>query len=127
MQVGCDKESLLSLSVYREPTVLSYVWPASCLPSLSVSVSWFCSFVSHLFTLLAFFPLALLWQLYRFSSTNYTARCRSACGPEMCRTNSSVSMQPCSLDCCHSPLCLRLNASSYGNCPQVPAHLRVRG
>ncbi|XP_069731489.1 uncharacterized protein [Phaenicophaeus curvirostris] len=56
-------------------------------------------------------------ELYRFSSTNYTTRCSGACGTEMCRTNSSVSTQHCVLDCCKSPLCLQLNASSYGDLP----------
>lgn len=42
------------------------------------------------------------------------------CSTEMCRTNSTVTMQQCVLDCCDSPLCLQLNASSYGNCPQGP-------
>ncbi|XP_025941837.1 uncharacterized protein LOC112975670 isoform X2 [Apteryx rowi] len=56
-------------------------------------------------------------ELYRFSSTNYTARCSSDCSTENCRTNSSVSMQQCALDCCDSPLCLQLNASFYGDLP----------
>ncbi|KAM6043702.1 uncharacterized protein LJ206_019045 isoform 2-T2 [Theristicus caerulescens] len=60
-------------------------------------------------------------ELYRFSSTNYTARCSSACGTEMCRTNSSTSTQQCALDCCGSPLCLQLNASSYGDLPPATA------
>ncbi|XP_050571211.1 uncharacterized protein LOC126913560 [Cygnus atratus] len=56
-------------------------------------------------------------ELYRFSSTNYTARCSSACGAEPCGTNSSVSLQQCALECCDTPLCLQLNASSYGDLP----------
>ncbi|XP_074418868.1 uncharacterized protein LOC141733034 isoform X2 [Larus michahellis] len=60
-------------------------------------------------------------ELYRFSSTNYTARCSSACGAEMCRTNGSVSRQQCALDCCDSRLCLQLNASSYGDLPPTTA------
>ncbi|XP_062476816.1 uncharacterized protein LOC134164734 [Pezoporus occidentalis] len=56
-------------------------------------------------------------ELYRFSSTNYTARCSSACGSGMCRANSSVSTPECALDCCNSSLCLQLNASSYGDLP----------
>nr|XP_038023300.1 uncharacterized protein LOC119713648 [Anas platyrhynchos] len=66
-------------------------------------------------------------ELYRFSSTNYMARCSSACGAEPCRTNSSVSMQQCALECCNTPLCLQLNASSYGNCPRGSPGLGVRG
>lgn len=31
-----------------------------------------------------------------------------------------MSTQRCALDCCDSPLCLQLNASSYGNGPQGP-------
>lgn len=81
----------------------------------------------HTSSVFFFFPLALLLQLYRFSSTNYTARCSSACGAEPCRTNSSVSMQQCALECCNTPLCLQLNASSYGNCPRGSPGLGVRG
>ncbi|XP_071624077.1 uncharacterized protein [Heliangelus exortis] len=56
-------------------------------------------------------------QLYRFSSTNYSAGCSSTCSLELCRANSSVSTQHCTLDCCSSSLCLQLNASSYGDLP----------
>ncbi|XP_065554074.1 uncharacterized protein LOC136023503 [Lathamus discolor] len=62
-------------------------------------------------------------ELYRFSSTNYTARCSSACGSRMCRTNSSVSTRECALDCCNSSLCLQLNASSYGDLPPATTPL----
>lgn len=108
---GCDHASpfsFISAAIYQVP----------------LTPSWW-----HLFTLLAFFffPLALLLQLYRFSSTNYMARCSSACGAEPCRTNSSVSMQQCALECCNTPLCLQLNASSYGNCPRGSPGLGVRG
>ncbi|XP_033375537.1 mucin-5AC-like [Parus major] len=53
-------------------------------------------------------------ELYRFSSTNYTARCSGGCSVEPCSTNSSVSRQQCALECCAGPLCLQLNASAYG-------------
>ncbi|KAM6335135.1 uncharacterized protein FN964_013473 [Alca torda] len=39
----------------------------------------------------------------------------------MCGTNGSVSRQRCALDCCDSRLCLRLNASSYGDLPPTTA------
>lgn len=91
---------------------MTLLFPLPLCGSLSVT---FAPSQRHLFTLL---PLALLLQLYRFSSTNYTARCSSACGSGMCRTNSSVSTRECALDCCNSSLCLQLNASSYGKCPQ---------
>lgn len=109
---GCDHAS-----------PFSFISAATC--QVPFTPSWW-----HLFTLLAFFfffPLALLLQLYRFSSTNYTARCSSVCGAEPCRTNSSVSMQQCALECCNTPLCLQLNASSYGNCPRGSPGLGVRG
>ncbi|XP_074411515.1 uncharacterized protein LOC113459935 [Zonotrichia albicollis] len=52
-------------------------------------------------------------QLYRFSSTNYTAGCSRGCSMEPCSTNSS--RQPCALECCAGPLCLQLNATAYGD------------
>ncbi|XP_071655120.1 uncharacterized protein [Patagioenas fasciata] len=62
-------------------------------------------------------------ELYRFSSTNYTARCSSACGAEMCSANGTA--QRCALDCCGSALCLRLNASAYGDLPPATAPPRT--
>ncbi|XP_056365073.1 mucin-5AC-like [Oenanthe melanoleuca] len=56
-------------------------------------------------------------ELYRFSSTNYTARCARGCGAEPCRSNGSVSRQQCALECCAGPLCLQLNATAYGDLP----------
>ncbi|XP_021230938.1 uncharacterized protein PB18E9.04c-like isoform X1 [Numida meleagris] len=56
-------------------------------------------------------------ELYRFSSTNYTARCSSVCSTELCRTNGSVTPQQCTMECCNTSLCLQLNASSYGDLP----------
>ncbi|XP_068015018.1 uncharacterized protein [Melanerpes formicivorus] len=56
-------------------------------------------------------------ELYRFSSVNYTARCSSRCSEELCSSNSSRSGQHCALDCCATRLCLRLNASAYGDLP----------
>ncbi|XP_066191568.1 uncharacterized protein [Sylvia atricapilla] len=55
-------------------------------------------------------------ELYRFSSTNYTARCSSGC-MEPCSTNGSLSRQQCALECCAGPLCLQLNATAYGDLP----------
>ncbi|XP_042689786.1 serine-rich adhesin for platelets-like [Centrocercus urophasianus] len=60
-----------------------------------------------------------LCELYRFSSTNYTARCSSVCRAEPCRTNGSMALQQCTVECCNTSLCLQLNASSYGNCSVV--------
>ncbi|XP_027742476.1 uncharacterized protein LOC114058871 [Empidonax traillii] len=60
-------------------------------------------------------------ELYRFSSTNYTARCSSRCGVGLCRTNSSESRQQCALECCATTLCLQLNASAYGDLPPTTA------
>ncbi|XP_053820246.1 mucin-5AC-like [Vidua chalybeata] len=54
-------------------------------------------------------------ELYRFSSTNYMARCSSGCSAEPCSTNGS--RQQCALECCAGPLCLQLNASAYGDLP----------
>ncbi|XP_046759666.1 putative GPI-anchored protein pfl2 isoform X2 [Gallus gallus] len=56
-------------------------------------------------------------ELYRFSSMNYTARCSSVCSAELCRTNGSVTLQQCTMECCNTSLCLQLNASSYGDLP----------
>ncbi|XP_052554502.1 pneumococcal serine-rich repeat protein-like isoform X2 [Tympanuchus pallidicinctus] len=58
-----------------------------------------------------------LCELYRFSSTNYTARCSSVCRAELCRTNGSMALQQCTVECCNTSLCLQLNASSYGDLP----------
>ncbi|XP_015739139.1 uncharacterized protein LOC107324007 [Coturnix japonica] len=58
-------------------------------------------------------------ELYRFSSTNYTARCSSTCSAELCRTNGSVTLQQCTMECCNTSLCLQLNASSYGDLPST--------
>ncbi|XP_042741070.1 uncharacterized protein LOC122187546 isoform X2 [Lagopus leucura] len=58
-----------------------------------------------------------LCELYRFSSTNYTARCSSVCRAEPCRTNGSMALQQCTVECCNTSLCLQLNASSYGDLP----------
>ncbi|XP_067389867.1 mucin-5AC-like [Emydura macquarii macquarii] len=62
-------------------------------------------------------------ELYRLTSTNYTAKCSSACGngsdPEMCVTNGSVSMSNCTMECCNSSLCLQLNATAYGDWPHT--------
>ncbi|KAM4884954.1 uncharacterized protein FYW23_012611 [Sylvia borin] len=55
-------------------------------------------------------------ELYRFSMTNYTARCSSGC-MEPCSTNGSLSRQQCALECCAGPLCLQLNATAYGDLP----------
>ncbi|XP_071309629.1 mucin-22-like [Agelaius tricolor] len=52
-------------------------------------------------------------QLYRFSSTNYTAGCSRGCSAEPCSTTSS--RQQCALECCAGPLCLQLNATAYGD------------
>ncbi|XP_077045692.1 uncharacterized protein LOC143695601 [Agelaius phoeniceus] len=52
-------------------------------------------------------------QLYRFSSTNYTAGCSRECSAEPCSTTSS--RQQCALECCAGPLCLQLNATAYGD------------
>ncbi|XP_061453594.1 uncharacterized protein LOC133370789 [Rhineura floridana] len=59
-------------------------------------------------------------ELYRLNSTSYTARCSSECGSpnstEPCLVNgSSVGTSLCTMDCCSSPNCLRLNASAYGD------------
>lgn len=89
---------------------------------LSHSVHYFCSSVMASLRTSSgflFFPLALLLQLYRFSSMNYTARCSSVCSAELCRTNGSVTLQQCTMECCNTSLCLQLNASSYGNCSMV--------
>ncbi|XP_053124615.1 uncharacterized protein LOC128333299 [Hemicordylus capensis] len=61
-------------------------------------------------------------ELYRLNSTSYTARCSSECGianiTEMCMTNSSVRMMDlCTVECCSTPNCLRLNATAYGDLP----------
>ncbi|XP_063274830.1 mucin-2-like [Prinia subflava] len=56
-------------------------------------------------------------ELYRFSSTNYTARCSSGCSAQPCSANGSASRQQCTLECCTGPLCLQLNASAYGDLP----------
>ncbi|XP_040507690.1 putative GPI-anchored protein pfl2 isoform X1 [Gallus gallus] len=87
---------------------------------LSHSVHYFCSSVMASLRTSSgffFFPLALLLQLYRFSSMNYTARCSSVCSAELCRTNGSVTLQQCTMECCNTSLCLQLNASSYGDLP----------
>ncbi|XP_051626896.1 uncharacterized protein LOC127462377 isoform X2 [Manacus candei] len=64
-------------------------------------------------------------ELYRFSSTNYTAGCSSRCGVGLCRTNGSESRQQCALECCATPLCLQLNASTYGDLPPTTAPPRT--
>ncbi|XP_027524921.1 uncharacterized protein LOC113959848 [Corapipo altera] len=64
-------------------------------------------------------------ELYRFSSTNYTAGCSSRCGVGLCRTNGSESRQQCALECCATPLCLQLNASAYGDLPPTTAPPRT--
>ncbi|XP_075764915.1 uncharacterized protein LOC142819918 [Pelodiscus sinensis] len=60
-------------------------------------------------------------KLYRLTPTNYTAQCSSACGSgngtEMCMTNRTWSMNNCTMECCNSSLCLRLNATAYGDLP----------
>lgn len=90
----------------------------SHLPSLSESLSViFALLWQHFSTLILSFDCLL--QLYRFSSTNYTARCSSGCGAEPCRTNGSTSRQQCALECCAGPLCLQLNASAYGMGPAL--------
>ncbi|XP_032566213.1 uncharacterized protein LOC116798150 [Chiroxiphia lanceolata] len=64
-------------------------------------------------------------ELYRFSSTNYTAGCSSRCGVGLCRTNGSESRQQCALECCATPLCLQLNASAYGDLSPTTAPPRT--
>ncbi|XP_072774148.1 uncharacterized protein [Taeniopygia guttata] len=55
-------------------------------------------------------------ELYRFSSTNYTAGCSSGCSAEPCSAKGSRQQQ-CALECCAGPLCLQLNATAYGDLP----------
>nr|XP_041576648.1 mucin-5AC [Taeniopygia guttata] len=55
-------------------------------------------------------------ELYRFSSTNYSAGCSSGCSAEPCSAKGSRQQQ-CALECCAGPLCLQLNATAYGDLP----------
>ncbi|XP_068028898.1 uncharacterized protein [Anomalospiza imberbis] len=64
-------------------------------------------------------------ELYRFSSTNYTARCSSGCSAEPCSTKGS--RQQCALECCAGPLCLQLNASAYGMAQLCSAGQNLEG
>ncbi|XP_016852604.2 uncharacterized protein LOC103280538 isoform X1 [Anolis carolinensis] len=58
-------------------------------------------------------------ELIRVNSTSYAAGCSSECGngsaAVMCGANSRVSLEPCTMECCGAPNCLRLNATAYGD------------
>ncbi|XP_067316750.1 uncharacterized protein [Anolis sagrei] len=62
-------------------------------------------------------------ELLRVNSTSYAAGCSSECGngsaTPMCGANSSVSMEPCTMECCSTPNCLHLNATAYGDPPPI--------
>ncbi|XP_028936112.1 uncharacterized protein LOC103167129 [Ornithorhynchus anatinus] len=59
-------------------------------------------------------------ELYRFSPSNYSARCSGNCesnGTVQCPGSNGTAGQPapCTLECCPQPFCLKLNASAYGD------------
>uniref|UniRef100_A0ABM5ER34 Uncharacterized protein n=1 Tax=Pogona vitticeps TaxID=103695 RepID=A0ABM5ER34_9SAUR len=65
---------------------------------------------------------ATLCELFRLNSTSYTAQCSQECGganaTEMCGRNGDGSdLSPCTLECCSTSNCLRLNATAYGDLP----------
>ncbi|XP_069478764.1 uncharacterized protein [Ambystoma mexicanum] len=55
-------------------------------------------------------------ELFRDNATHYVARCTNQCalGVNLCKVNGTTK-DMCTVECCNTSMCLRLNSTAYGD------------